>query len=678
MSMVATVVNSLQVRRRAAPIAYSARMPLTGLSQSGNVRAYLAAYGEVGWLFATVSRIASSVGESNWSLYWVGAKGQKEEIFEHPLLDVWRKPNPFMTQQRLLEYTQMYLDLTGNAWIIMNPSKIGRPAEMWPVSPQYMRIVPSKEKYIAGYYYERGGEKIPFPVEDVLHFSCVSPLDQYYGLGPVQGIAIDLDTEKFASEYQRNFFVNSARPDGVLESESTLSDEQWERIQETWQEEHRGVERAHRIAVLEAGLKYKQLALSQEQMGLYEQRKLSRDIILGAYGVPKMMLGIVEEVTRSTAESSEWVYSRWVILPRLKSLMRGFAISLVNRFDKRLELGFTDPTPDNREQSRLDADSGVSRGYWMVDEARAATGLAPLPNNQGRVFLMPLTTMVVGESALGPGTATAPAEGASFAAVPLIKAPPVVLTTEAKNVFGEAFFKAADAWIPRMSRLMMSYWNVQAKEALAALEGEKAAAKQLSGRLTNQWWAGQVTKLRFKMAPQITAMVREAGAAATVNYRLGIEFDPDDPRVARWAGDRLRRISKAINDTTAERVDRIVRDGEAQGLLEGDIFAKVRDYYRGLESRADTVARTEILAASNRGAMEAFRQGGALGKEWWSMQDDRVRPWHQDAHGQMVGIDEQFSVGGEMLDQPGEGSPANQCNCRCLLHPVMEYGIGGG
>ena len=56
---------------------------------------------------------------------------------------------------------------------------------------------------------------------------------------------------------------------------------------------------------------------------------------------------------------------------------------------------------------------------------------------------------------------------------------------------------------------------------------------------------------------------------------------------------------------------------------------------------------------------------------WFATLDDRVREHHLDAHRQVVPLEAQFEVGGEMIDAPGDGSAANVINCRCTLVPVL-------
>lgn len=88
------------------------------------------------------------------------------------------------------------------------------------------------------------------------------------------------------------------------------------------------------------------------------------------------------------------------------------------------------------------------------------------------------------------------------------------------------------------------------------------------------------------------------------------------------------------------------------------------------ESRAQTVARTEIISASNAGALDEIRSTGVIAKKTWlATKDARTREAHRVADGQTVSVNNVFIVCGEALDYPGdpEGEPGCVINCRCTM-----------
>jgi hypothetical protein len=87
--------------------------------------------------------------------------------------------------------------------------------------------------------------------------------------------------------------------------------------------------------------------------------------------------------------------------------------------------------------------------------------------------------------------------------------------------------------------------------------------------------------------------------------------------------------------------------------------------------RSLRIARTEIVTASNQGAMEGARATGeAQDKYWIATYDTRTRDTHSVMEEQNPkDIDEDFQVGDYMMDSPGdpEGGPEETINCRCTV-----------
>lgn len=151
------------------------------------------------------------------------------------------------------------------------------------------------------------------------------------------------------------------------------------------------------------------------------------------------------------------------------------------------------------------------------------------------------------------------------------------------------------------------------------------------------------------------------------------------PVVARLAIDRAGR------DHLAGAVNRLVNAGDAMWmdvrsqLVEGftagegirDIAARLRSTATVSRARAETIARTEVISASNAGAMAGARALPEIApamKTWLATGDGRTRPTHAAADGQEVPLDEPFDVGGYPLDYPGADGPAEEViNCRCTV-----------
>lgn len=352
-----------------------------GLQTEASTLAHLNAMGGVGWLFAVVDRISTAVAATEWKLFRTAPNGDRKEITKHPLLDLWESVNPFYTQPEFLETGGQHFELTGEMWWVLLRNGAGRPVEMWPIRPDRMTVVPSRDQYIAGYIYRVGQDAIPLPVNDVILIRRPHPINPYRGIGTLQSIMVDIATERESSLWTRNFFKNNAAPGGIIEVTQAMSDDQFEKFVMRWQTQHQGVANAHRVAILENAT-WKDRKLSQRDMQFEQLKRVNRDIIIGAFGVPLSVMGITESVNRANAEAGEVTFTKWTVVPRLVRIRAAVNERLVPQFGSDLELDFVDPTPTNRELALEEATRGYDSGYLTQNEARARLGESEQPGGE--------------------------------------------------------------------------------------------------------------------------------------------------------------------------------------------------------------------------------------------------------------------------------------------------------
>ncbi len=302
--------------KKQSPVSYAGGLGGTfAIPPRASMESYLRAYGEIGWLFGCVSRIAAATAECTWHLNEIDNKGNLQKLGQHPIADLLNHPNPFQTGHDLIELHQMYVDLTGEAYWAISQGK--KKKEIWLVPPHTMRPVPHPTEFISGYVYESGGQQVPFEVSEIIPFIMPDPRNPMRGLGPAQSIAVDLDTESFSAQWNRNYFYNGADPGTVITYPDTIQPDEYQRLREQWDSRHRGYGRAHKVAILTGGGKIDKALISQKDMDFVTMRKFNRDAILGAFGMPYSILGGSEHINRASAEAAQVTFARWCIRPRL-------------------------------------------------------------------------------------------------------------------------------------------------------------------------------------------------------------------------------------------------------------------------------------------------------------------------------------------------------------------------
>ncbi|MFD7554122.1 phage portal protein [Streptomyces sp. NPDC059835] len=398
----------------APPVPFSSRAQshAWGFGSRRDATAQMAAMGSVGTLFSIVNRTSNATSQVEWRLWRKAASGRDEdrvEVTSHAALDLWRKPNPFMPRQEFVEVTQQHVDLTGEGWWVVGRHAASPiPLELWPVRPDRITPVPDPDTYLAGYMYQGpDGQQIALDLDQVIQLRMPNPLDPYRGMGPVQSILTDLDATRYSAEWNRNFFLNSAEPGGIIEVPNPLSDPDFDQLRSRWNEQHRGVANAHRVAILEHG-KWVDRKFTQRDMQFAELRSVSRDVIREAFGIPAFALGEVADVNRATAEASSTWFAEMLTVPRLERIKAALNHDLLPLFGattKGLEFDYENPVSEDRDLEARELTAKATAARTLVDAGfspeavLAAVGLpeiaaAPAAGGDGQATPKELADMI--------------------------------------------------------------------------------------------------------------------------------------------------------------------------------------------------------------------------------------------------------------------------------------------
>ncbi|MFE0801093.1 phage portal protein [Streptomyces sp. NPDC058812] len=392
-TLLGALTNAARTATATVPVPFTSRAAQHSVfGQRRDAEAQMRAMSVVGTLFAIVDRTSNATALVDWKLYRKAKSGRDEdrvEVTNHAALTLWNKPNQFMPRQEFVEAQQQHYDLTGEAWwVIARRPGVNIPLEMWPVRPDRMAPVPSTEHFLAGYTYTSpDGEQIPLGLDEVIQLRRPCPWDPYRGLSPVLSILPDLDTSRYAAEWSRAFFINSAQPGGIIEVPNALSDDQFDELRERWNEQHKGVGNAHRVAILEHG-KWVDRTISQRDMQFVELRGATADRVREAYGISKSAIGDFEDINRASALAAKAWFAEQQTIPRLERIKAALNHELLPMFGATaagLEFDYCDPVPPDPETeaatltARAEAAAALRTAGWEPAGILSAVGLPEIP-----------------------------------------------------------------------------------------------------------------------------------------------------------------------------------------------------------------------------------------------------------------------------------------------------------
>ena len=307
----------------------------------------------------------------------------------HPLLDLIRAPNPAQGRAELLEALFGQLLLTGNAYVEAVGGTAGQlPLELHVLRSDRMSIVPGADGWPVAFEYTVGGRKHRFGAADglspICHLKSFHPLDDHYGLSPLQAAAQAIDVHNSASRWSKALLDNAARPSGAIvfkgaDGQGSLSNDQYDRLVEEMESHHQGARNAGRPMLLEGGLDWKPMGFSPSDMEFQKSKDAaSREIAL-AFGVPPMLLGIPGDATYANYQEANRAFYRLTVLPLAARVATSVADWLARFGGEPLDL-----RPDLDQVPALSSErdaqwARVAAADFLSDaEKRALLGLPPL------------------------------------------------------------------------------------------------------------------------------------------------------------------------------------------------------------------------------------------------------------------------------------------------------------
>ena len=338
----------------------------------------------LGWVFAANTAIAEPAASVRFKLYRKQKNGDREEITDHPILDLLDGPNLVHTGEQLRQLHYSYMNLTGESYILMLKGSSHFEPRRGQL-PDALQILPThRVQFKLGTTYTKSTVKIDkelYPITAFIRDLNPDPANPYYGRSIIAATASALDLEGQMMEWNRRFFANSAQPSLVFQSNETMNNESYARWKQQFQDKHTGTENAHKPLLIEGGT-VTPIQMSQTDLQFLGSREFSMKEILSMFKVSPGMLGQVENVNRANLEAGFYIHAITNTVPRVRQFTRQLQQTLVKVFDPMLELDFENPVPEDVAQ-KFNEIKGLTNVILTIDEARAAYGMDELPDGLG-------------------------------------------------------------------------------------------------------------------------------------------------------------------------------------------------------------------------------------------------------------------------------------------------------
>ena len=361
-------------------------------------------------VYACVKLLAESVAQLPCNLYrHTDNQGSRERATDHPAYDLIRHaPNGWQTAFQYHEYQQGGLGLRGNAYAYIERNPAGQLTEIIPLNPAKVNVrVGADRRPVFDISDETSGvmgSGVPF---SRIHHIAAFSTNGYVGLSPIaagrEGLGLALATEQHAGLV----FANGTHIGGVLErpyvSEMRpLGQAQIEALKAQWKNLYSGLNSSGEVAVLQDGIQFKQIAMSNEDAQLLASRVHSINEIARLYNIPPHMIQLLDKATFSNIEHQGLQFVIYTLLPWIRrheaALMRDLLTADERRAGHYFEFNVSGLMRGDQQARYAAYAQGRQWGWLSVNDIRRMENLAPVPN--GDVYLQPLNMVDAGSNPL--------------------------------------------------------------------------------------------------------------------------------------------------------------------------------------------------------------------------------------------------------------------------------------
>ena len=330
-------------------------------------------------VFACLDKIQKNTANMEVSLYKAQKNKKVKEIYEHDILNLLYKVNPFTTFRQMIGATQLCLDAIGSAYWYKVRNKRGEVTELWLLRPDLVTYKSNGNDYISYYEYTGRGKTEKFDTKDVIPFLNPNAKDMRDGQSKLQPAMDLVRSQIFSSQWNMNFFYREARPDAILnvKQRKVLDKAEKKEVINDWNDSFQGPNRTHKIAVMQGDVEYKIIGENQKDMDFVNLDSSTRNNIMMALGVPKPIL-LPEEGNKTTVEGAIYIFMSQTIEPNMQNIIDTLNEFLVPDFDVTLFLDFESPVPRDKSTESTILGNYVREGIMTRNEAREKLGLPPL------------------------------------------------------------------------------------------------------------------------------------------------------------------------------------------------------------------------------------------------------------------------------------------------------------
>ena len=341
---------------------------------------------------ACVRVLAEAIAGLPLHLYQYREDGGKERVHDHPLYTLLHDaPNDEMSSFVFRETLMTHILLWGNGYAQIVRDGRGRVLALYPLLPNKVEVQRAASgELLYAYrreYQESGlnpeGGTVTLRKDEVLHIPGLG-FDGLIGYSPIAMAKHSIGMALAVEEYGAAFFANGANPGGTLEHPGTIKDVQ--RVKDSWNSAYQGSGKAHRVAILEEGMKFHAIGIPPEQAQFLETRKFQLSEIARIFRVPLHLVGDLEHATFSNIEHQSLEFTKFTIGPWISRWEQALQQALILPSEKSkyfIKYNLDGLLRGDYESRMKGYAIGIQNGFMSPNDVRTLENMNLIPDELG-------------------------------------------------------------------------------------------------------------------------------------------------------------------------------------------------------------------------------------------------------------------------------------------------------
>lgn len=590
-------------------------------------------------------------------------KKNGETLENHPLYNLAKQPNPRQSGHYFFHLEAMLYEIYGESfWYKVRGERTNKVKELYLLNPASMELV-FGEGELQGYVLHKpNGQQVPFTLEEIHHDKRPNPFNEWRGMSVLEKASQYVDIELTTTSFTLNYMRNNASPSGIV-SLPDMDRDTFKQFAAQWREGYEGPENAGKTAFIRGGeADFKAVGATLKDIDQKITRDMAKDDVLMMFDMPKGLLGASGEkgLGRAETEALEYIFAKYKVEPMMERLDEIFEGILVEMgvSDSTSEVTHLSTIPDDKQYILAQNEKGVGR--WItINEARQSQGLPPIPDGDE-----------LGTPPPAPTTETK-AKKVTLKKK-LTKAEMTKKINQDQEEFRRNLVETNDIYAKKYKSKLVTFLGNQEDEIIEKIGARKKAFEEWLFDIKNA-----SEDMRDALLPVILELMEAQGEDVS-NFISG-ELLTISPEIRTKVEHDILQISGVFNTDTIKALEKTLQEGQAQGESLVKLKKRVEEVYSDAKGyRAERIARTESLRASNSTAEIVYQQSGYNKVEWFT--NPGACEFCQTFSGKTKNIGSNFMNNGDTLTGADGGmmkityddvaTPPLHPSCTCSLVPV--------